>query len=178
MNNGQTLYAEIYFSPITDLLHRATTMKSAKAIWQRTLGLLKFQLTGSDDKSFLASAQAIEIESEVLIVEVPTPLARVWLEGRLLELIQHTLSRLAPTLQGVRFVVSRSHIARCPNCRQPLKYVAPLVDTPQGPGSWWECGYDTCRMHRRLFEVPDGFFEEIGGSQTWEVFNEADEQDV
>jgi hypothetical protein len=33
-------------------------------------------------------------------------------------------------------------------------------------------------MRRRLFEVPDGFFGQAGGGQTWVVFNEENDQDV
>jgi chromosomal replication initiator protein len=87
------------------------TLRPAE-LWQAALAELQRQVTRPTYDTWLKSSQGLELEGETLVVAVPTPYARDWLEQRLRPAVEQALAAAAGQRLGCRFVVRSAAPAR------------------------------------------------------------------
>jgi hypothetical protein len=77
--------------------------ESAASLWEKVKGALRLQMTSQAFSSYLLSTSALSLEGDVLIVSVPDPLQKEWLEYRLRKKIEDELSQIAGRRIALRF---------------------------------------------------------------------------
>ena len=113
-------------------------------VWMASLNELQLQMTESTFDIWLRGSQLIECADGVFIVGVKSGYAKDWLENRLLDVIQRTVSRMSKQEMAVRFKVVESE------------------------GSTEEPERELTRHRGQSFELPDydvltaGFFQMAG----------------
>lgn len=78
---------------------------SPEAVWKAALGELEMQMTRATFTTWLQGTRALSWEEDDFVVGVRNDFAKDWLENRLLDLIERTLSGTANRRLNVRFVV-------------------------------------------------------------------------
>ncbi len=85
----------------------------ARQIWETSLGQLELVMPRPSYDTWLKGTTGLSVNGGMLTVGVPTPFAAEWLERRMYQLIQRTLTEIATRPLQVRFqVVSAHQIAR------------------------------------------------------------------
>lgn len=79
--------------------------QSAQVLWKACLGKLQLQTTKSNFDTWLRDSSAVSFRESVLLVEVSSSFVAEWLEKRLSNVIQRTLSELASAPLQVQFQV-------------------------------------------------------------------------
>ena len=81
---------------------------SARQLWETSLGQLQLQVPRSSYETWFKGTSGLALEDDALTVAVPTPFAAEWLERRMYNLIQRTITDVAASPLQVHFRVVSS----------------------------------------------------------------------
>ncbi len=95
-------------------------------LWQTALGELQLQMTRPTYNTWLRTTQALTIDGDTLVIAVPNPYAKDWLEKRLLSTIRRILEQVAGSPLECSFVVQQTAPQRIDG--------APLFEQARLPG--------------------------------------------
>ncbi|MBI2867909.1 MAG: chromosomal replication initiator protein DnaA [Chloroflexi bacterium] len=74
-------------------------------VWRAVLGELQLVITRPNFNTWLKDTEGVALTGESFVVGVPSPFVAEWLEKRMSQLIQHTLSRVLQRSVAVHFQV-------------------------------------------------------------------------
>lgn len=77
-------------------------------IWERSLQLLAEELSRPSFEVWLKESRPLSLEGSTLVVELPSPQAREWVETRYRPLLEKALSRVTGAEHAIRLTVSSS----------------------------------------------------------------------
>ena len=81
----------------------------AQQIWETALGQLQLQVSRPSYETWLRDTVGISLDQDLLKVGVPTPFAAEWLERRMYQLIQRTVTGIANQPLHLQFHVVTQH---------------------------------------------------------------------
>ena len=112
----------------------ASTMATdVHKIWEASLGHLQLQMPRPSYETWLKGTFALSLDNQCLTVGVPTAFAAEWLERRMQQLIQRTVSDVATSPLHVRFqVASAEPRSRRGNGTSPATSSAGVLPLPEG----------------------------------------------
>jgi chromosomal replication initiator protein len=90
--------------------------------WKATLGELELQMTKATFNTWLKGSRLLACDNSEYVVSVRNDYARDWLENRLAETIERTLSTIAGNSAHVRFVVWSDELIPINGTHVPLEY--------------------------------------------------------
>ena len=82
---------------------------NAQQIWQAALGRLQIELSRPAFDTWVKDAHAVSFEDGMMVVGVPNPYAKDWLENSLYGTILRAVTTVAKRTVSVRFVVQLNH---------------------------------------------------------------------
>ncbi len=83
----------------------ASTERTATAVWDRASATLRTRLSEGNFLTWFGATRAAELEDDVLILEVPSPFTKDWIEKRYLDAVRIAASEAADRRLDVRLVV-------------------------------------------------------------------------
>ncbi len=97
--------------------------------WKATLGELELQMSKAVFNTWLKDAEVVAVQNENYTVAVQTAYARDWLQSRLHDKVERTLSSVTNTQANVEFVVGSSEpYAIVQDTRKPASASTPTVE--------------------------------------------------
>jgi chromosomal replication initiator protein len=93
---------------------------SAGQIWQAALGELQLQMTRATYDTWVKPTYAMALEDGTLVVGVHNGYAKQWLENRLYDMIQRTLTHILGRAAEVKFVLKPREAARALSGEQAM----------------------------------------------------------
>ena len=106
--------------------------QSPQVLWKACLGKLQLQTTKSNFDTWLRDSSAVSCQESVLVVEVSSSFVAEWLEKRLSNVIQRTVSELANVPLQVQFRVQGASTQG--NLTQPQDQDVSLRHPQKAPG--------------------------------------------
>lgn len=82
------------------------SLASPRQVWEAVLAQLKLELPRSTFDTWVADTQAISFDNGELIIGVPNPYTKNWLDNRLISSVRRTLTNVAKWPLQAQFVVS------------------------------------------------------------------------
>ena len=119
---------------VVGVLMKKVSNLNAKQIWQAALGELQIELTRPTFETYLKRTTLVSQDGDVYTIGAPSTFVKEWIEERLLQRVQATLSHIVDQPVSVRIVVHQRtgrQAAAAPAEDRARPEVAPTVVQPQ-----------------------------------------------